>query len=656
MNSNHNLTSHRDLGERTKAVSAIQLPSLNNNPTSPKLPKLFGNKRGEQAPASSEKTRAFSTVYSTMDMPDDFPQQDNQGNEPPRSSNKNSPFGKSSATNQNFEKTRALDISQFAEVAEASPSPLEIAAQEAGYQSTTQKPHAPHLDTDTTAAIKVPKNLKLPPPRLPGSSGNMNSNDKTESNDAIVTVSNHDVNDIERMINKDLDIDISTTSSMPVPSTDSSEETASTVSFSPIEDNFSEIPPDLPASSDDSLNFKELHFVEKEENRWQNAQQYQLPSIGDTIDHYTIINELGRGSFGAVYKAKNLTLGREEALKLILPSAKTELEDIEKRFEREINIVSRLEHPNIVRLYSSGKLPQGILWMTMELVQGERVDQRLMSKGPFKYADARNFMLQLLSGLREAHKRQIVHRDLKPANIMLQQKEGYPDQVVILDFGLSKGIGPADNNELQNLTQMSSQKVFGTPQYMAPEQLRMGSVGPWTDVYAAGLIFYELIVGKRAIDAKTLFEVAYKQYHEEIKLPQYLHNTAIEGIIQKACAKNPSHRYKNASEFYDAVKKLGDIYSPNDNTGSAENANNANIQNARGPQKNLETVVYSSSPLGSFNNAQNTNGAGMPSPAMGEDGMNQQLASKRSLARLIIFLLILVCIALVVLLVVLLIL
>lgn len=323
---------------------------------------------------------------------------------------------------------------------------------------------------------------------------------------------------------------------------------------------------------------------EREEDRWQSANQYSLPSVGDTVGNYRILAELGRGTFGAVYRAENLTLGREEALKLILPSAKTAIEDMEKRFEREINIVSRLEHPNIVRLYSSGKLDHGVLWMTMELICGENLDYRLRTKGPFRFSDAQHFMMQLLSGLREAHVHQIVHRDLKPGNIMIHQKEGYPDQVVILDFGLSKGIGPEENSELQNLTQMGSKRVFGTPQYMAPEQLLRGNVGPWTDVYAAGLIFYELIVGRRAIDARTLFEVAYKQQHEMIQLPQYLHNTSIEAVIQKACAKDYRERYQNATEFYEAVRHLGNIYSSNAVSDDAEKTDEQSTVHADGRQ------------------------------------------------------------------------
>ena len=308
--------------------------------------------------------------------------------------------------------------------------------------------------------------------------------------------------------------------------------------------------------------FERTIVFEKSENRWDIAD-YKLPEIGEKVgDNYKIIDELGRGGFGAVYRAKNLTLGRDEALKLILPSAKSEVGDIDKRFEREIDIVSRLEHPNIVRLYSSGALEHGVLWMTMELVRGNRLDERIKQYGAMKFDKAKNLMLQLLSGLMEAHRRQIVHRDLKPANIILSKKEGYADQVVILDFGLSKALGASEDQTLQNVTVVDSRRVYGTPQYISPEQLTTGKLGPWTDVYAAGLIFYELLTGHPAVDGESLFDIAYKQSYEPITFPENLRDTVIEAIINKACAKNPAERYKHAGEFFDALQRVEDISDP----------------------------------------------------------------------------------------------
>lgn len=338
---------------------------------------------------------------------------------------------------------------------------------------------------------------------------------------------------------------------------------SATIEFGDDEPDRSEPAPDMSNSPIvPKSEFERTIVFEKNENRWDDADHFVLPKPGDTVGGYKIVSELGRGGFGAVYKAKNLTLGREEALKLILPSAKNECEDIEKRFNREIDIVSRLEHPNIVRLYSSGVLDRGVIWMTMELVRGDRLDDRLAQYGAMRFEKARNIMCQLLCGLQEAHKHQIVHRDLKPANIILSKKEGYADQVVILDFGLSKAIGSGEDAEVQELTSVDSRRIYGTPQYMAPEQLNRGKLGPWTDVYSAGLILFELLCGKSAVDGDSLFDVAFKQAYEPLTIPELYKETAIETILNKACAKNPANRYKDAGEFFDALQRVEDETDP----------------------------------------------------------------------------------------------
>ena len=309
-------------------------------------------------------------------------------------------------------------------------------------------------------------------------------------------------------------------------------------------------PPNMPSiPTVPPSEFERTIVFERSENRWDDADSNTLPKPGDTVGNYRIIDMLGKGGFGAVYRAKNLTLGREEALKLILPSAKSECDDIDKRFEREVAIVSRLEHPNIVRLYSSGLLPHNVLWMTMELIRGTRLDKRI-DKGALSFARAKSIMKQILSGLMEAHRLQIVHRDLKPANIMLANKEGYDDQVSILDFGLSKALGADADAATQDLTLADSRRVYGTPQYMAPEQLNRGHLGPWTDVYAAGLIFYELLTGHPAVVGDSLFEIAYKQSYENLQLPSNMFGTPSKPLSCEPATKTPrnaSHTPANSS-------------------------------------------------------------------------------------------------------------
>ena len=301
--------------------------------------------------------------------------------------------------------------------------------------------------------------------------------------------------------------------------------------------------------------------VFEQEDRWKSADPESLPKPGDKFDHYEVISELGRGGFGAVYKVKNLILDREEALKLILPDAKSDVEDIDKRFAREINIVSRLEHPNIVRLYSSGKLDHNILWMSMELIRGELLGTIMDKDGAMPFFRAKNIMLQILSGLENAHDLEIIHRDLKPSNVMISKRKGYDELVYILDFGLSKAIGNSEDAAVQNLTSTVTRSIYGTPNYMAPEQFAFGELTPSVDVYAAGIIFLELLTGQHAFTG-SVFDIAIQQQTAPIPIPDYFANTAIEAVIKKACQKDAFLRYQTAGEFYDALSRIQTITDP----------------------------------------------------------------------------------------------
>jgi len=161
-----------------------------------------------------------------------------------------------------------------------------------------------------------------------------------------------------------------------------------------------------------------------------------LPTCGTFLGDFELIEELGVGGFAVVYKARQQRLEREVAVKVLLPSSADKVSNLPQRFTREIDLVKRLEHPNIVRLYDFGQTETGLLWMAMELVRGPELHDELRRCGRLSVKRTRNLGLQILSGLAEAHEMRIVHRDLKPGNIMLTRKGAQRDFVKILDFGV----------------------------------------------------------------------------------------------------------------------------------------------------------------------------------------------------------------------------
>jgi len=272
---------------------------------------------------------------------------------------------------------------------------------------------------------------------------------------------------------------------------------------------------------------------------------------GDSVGEFEIVEVLGIGGFGAVYKAHQERWGRDAAVKTVLPSMTAHVEDIAQRFLREIDLVRRLEHPNIVRLYETD---DGLLWMAMELVSGPTLTQLLKAEKRLSARRARQITMQMLSGLVEAHDKSIVHRDLKPANIMLTRKGAQRDWVKILDFGIGKALSGGGRVE-QNLTATGS-GGYGTPRYMAPEQIRNKEIGPHTDVYAAGLMLYEMLIGRPAVGGETTYEILAAQITDPVEVPDWLRNTPLGNVLTGAIEKNWESRYQTALDFYESLEAL----------------------------------------------------------------------------------------------------
>ncbi len=283
--------------------------------------------------------------------------------------------------------------------------------------------------------------------------------------------------------------------------------------------------------------------------------------VGEQISHYILEEKIGDGGFGDVYRARDATTGMEVAIKCSRPDAcESKLTDREQRFMREVSCISKLRHQNIVQLFDYGSLPDGTLFLVMEYICGLNLEVLIKRDAPFSYVYASEIVLQVLDALDEAHRQGIVHRDLKPANIMLVRQGLRSDFVKLLDFGIAK----AFNGTEPDLTRQNFQNGagFGTPQYMPPEQFYGKKIGPHTDLYAVGLVFYELLTGKQAFTGKTLSELIDQQLNKFPDIPAPFNQGPLFDIFRRALAKQISMRYASAQEMYQDIDAITRFHSP----------------------------------------------------------------------------------------------
>jgi tRNA A-37 threonylcarbamoyl transferase component Bud32 len=268
------------------------------------------------------------------------------------------------------------------------------------------------------------------------------------------------------------------------------------------------------------------------------------------LGEYLVERKIGQGGMGAILLAKQESLDRHAAIKIILPKF-AENENVVKRFFREVKLTSRLEHPNIVTIYSFGKSREGILFVSMEYLDGPGLDRIIKTDGAMDPARAVRITAQIASALKEAHSKGVVHRDLKPSNIMLINRGGNPDYAKVLDFGIAKSIEDHDANE-QALT-MSGQ-ILGTPAYMSPEQCMGKHLDHRTDIYSLGIIAFELISGKKPFYSDSA--IGFMQQHMMTPPPRVSEMTdgrsvpsQVDEVFFKVLAKDPEGRYESAVVF-----------------------------------------------------------------------------------------------------------
>ena len=322
--------------------------------------------------------------------------------------------------------------------------------------------------------------------------------------------------------------------------------------------------------------------------------------VGRKIDEYLVVDKLGEGGFGTVYLTLQTPIMMQTALKLLKNLARTGLDPalLAGKFQQEARALATLSHPNIVRLIKYGTF-ENIPYMVMEYVDRARnlkdeVTARALAGRTFSLPEVRHIMTQLLHALAAAHGRDLVHRDVKPENIMLQRVEGDPLLVRVLDFGLAKVVSePGDTTMVQ-----------GTPTYMAPEQLRGKDFGPWTDLYAAGTILFELLAGKRLFPEASTHEMLANKMNpgfdpldglDASTLPSYV----VEFVASATCA-NPAGRIRSAVDFMTSLERLFSRLSDDGH----------DI-----PASSLTSLLSSSRPLGSEGVAPAASGAGLSGEA-----------------------------------------
>ncbi|HZC23033.1 MAG TPA: protein kinase, partial [Candidatus Binatia bacterium] len=255
-------------------------------------------------------------------------------------------------------------------------------------------------------------------------------------------------------------------------------------------------------------------------------------------NRYQIIKILGEGGMGAVYKARDLELDREIALKVIRPEL-TSNPEILQRFKQELILARQVTDRNIIRIFDLGEA-QGIKFITMEYVEGQSLYDILRKQGKVPVPEAVEIMKQMLSGLQAAHREGIVHRDLKPGNIM-RDAQG---RIVVMDFGLARSIGG------DGMTRTGA--MLGTMEYMSPEQAQALEVDARSDLYTVGLICYELLTGKMPYHADSAVASLLKRMQERAIPPSDWDSSIplpISELVSKCLERDPAHRWQSAQEI-----------------------------------------------------------------------------------------------------------
>jgi serine/threonine protein kinase len=305
------------------------------------------------------------------------------------------------------------------------------------------------------------------------------------------------------------------------------------------------------------------------ETQAQDSSPLMSALIGREIaGRFRILAKLGEGGMGAVYRGEQMSLKRAVAVKVLRPEL-SHNQQLLRRFSAEAEAVAKLDHPNTVKVYDFGQDTDGSLFIAMEYIEGGSL-RDAMRAGPLPGPRAFAIAAQVAASLADAHAQSIIHRDLKPDNVMLQDKGRQRDIVRVLDFGIAKLRD--DSRATQQMTQAGD--MLGTPQYMAPEQIRGDAIDGRTDIYALGCMLYEMVTGRLPFEGTSVMAILTKHLTDSAVVPsQRRPELGLPGIIDQVVmvgmAKDPASRPLTMERYLELIGGALNVIDPNRSAGLA---------------------------------------------------------------------------------------